>query len=299
MYNGKTPVLIVIGGPTASGKTDFAINLAQFFNTEIISADSRQIYTELNIGTAKPNETQLKTIKHHFINHCSIHDNFNAGMFEIQSLKLLKKLFKNHKIVIAAGGTGLYINALCYGLDKLPKANQKLREELMAEFDKHGVDKLYKILENIDPLGCKQIDSKNPNRIIRAIELVNATGKSITKLKTGIKLQRDFKIVKILMKTDRQKLYFDINKRVDFMIENGLENECRNLYNFRNLNALKTVGYTEMFDYFDEKYTLAQAIDKIKQHTRNYAKRQITWFNNEENAILHTDFDNENLEKYL
>lgn len=299
MYNGKTPVLIVIEGPTASGKTDFAINLAQFYNTEIISADSRQIYKELNIGTAKPNETQLKAVKHHFINHCSIHDNFNAGMFEMQSINLLNELFKKYKIVIAAGGTGLYINALCYGLDKLPKANQKLREELMAEFDKYGVTKLYNILENIDPLGCKQIDSKNPNRIIRAIELVNATGKSISELKTGIKSLRDFKIVKILMKTDRQKLYSGINKRVDFMIENGLENECRNLYNFRNLNALKTVGYTEMFDYFDGKYTLTQAIDKIKQHTRNYAKRQITWFNNEENAILHTEFDIENLVKYL
>lgn len=294
MYNENSPVLILIGGPTASGKTDFAIELAQFYKTEIISADSRQIYKELNIGTAKPSETQLKIVKHHFINHCSIFDNFNAGMFEEQALEILKQLFKKYKVVIAAGGTGLYINALCYGLDKLPPADKKLRTQLNIELETKGVDYLYCILKNLDPLGSKTVDNKNPHRIIRAIELIRQTGKTLAEIKTGKKAEREFKIVKIIMNTERNKLYENINKRVDLMIQEGLEKECKNLYEHKHLKALQTVGYSEMFEYFDGKYTLSQAIEKIKQHTRNYAKRQITWFKNDNDFISHLDFIKEN-----
>lgn len=299
MFNEISPVLIIVGGATASGKTAYAIELAKHFKTEIISADSRQVYKELNIGTAKPTEEQLNSVKHHFINHCSIFDEFNSGIFENQAIELLKKLFKKHKIVIAAGGTGLYIKALCYGLDKLPNADKKLREELKSELEKHGINHLYNILQNADPEGSKLIDSKNPHRIMRAIELVKTTGNSLAELKTGAKNKRDFKIIKILMDIPREKLYEDINRRTEKMIEQGLEQECRELYHLKNLNALKTVGYTEMFDFIEGKYSLTQAIEKIKQHTRNYAKRQITWFKNQQNSISHLDFKAEILNDFI
>ncbi len=289
MANSK-PVLIVIFGPTASGKTDFALQLAKDFQTEILSVDSRQIYTEMSIGTAKPPASVLAEIKHHFINHCSVHNPYNAGIFEKEALHLLESLFKKHQVVIAAGGTGLYIKALCDGLDKLPKANENLRLKLQEDLDEYGIDYLFKKLQNLDLEGSKSIDSKNPHRIIRAIELIEETGQSITHLKTSPKMDRPFKIIKIRMDIERATLYQNINTRVDQMINAGWIEEARHLYPYKNLKALQTVGYKELFDYFDGIYTLPEAIDKIKQHTRNYAKRQLTWFKSERDCIPHHAF---------
>ena len=287
------PLLIVVCGPTASGKTDYAIELAQYFNTEIISADSRQVYKEISIGTAKPSEEKLAFFPHHFINHCSIHDTYNAGIFEKEALQLLEKLFKKHKVVIAAGGTGLYIKALCEGLDDLPKADENMRIQLQKELDDNGVDYLFKKLQGLDSEGSKTIDTKNPHRIMRALELVIETGQSILDIKTNSKIERPFRIVKIMMDVDRETLYQRINSRVDEMIEEGLVEEVKKVYYFKNLKALQTVGYTELFDYFDEKCSLSEAIEKIKQHTRNYAKRQLTWFRNEKDMISHKLFNPE------
>ncbi len=285
------PILIVICGPTASGKTDFAIQLARAFKTEILSVDSRQVYKEISIGTAKPSTEVLAEIKHHFINHCSIHDTYNAGIFEKEALPLLENLFKDHKVVIAAGGTGLYIKALCEGLDDLPKANENLRVQLQIEWKNLGVDYLFQKLQNLDLEGSKTIDCKNPHRIMRALELVLESGQSVLKIKTNPNMERPFKIVKVMMDVDRETLYQRINKRVDEMIEDGLVEEVKNVYPFKNLKALQTVGYSEIIDYLDGQGTLDQAIDKIKQHTRNYAKRQMTWFNKEAGLIPHHLFN--------
>lgn len=288
--SAKQQILIVVCGPTASGKTNFAIELAQHFKTEILSADSRQVYKEMNIGTAKPSAEQLAQIPHHFINHCSIHDTYNAGIYEKEALELLRNLFKKHNVVIAAGGTGLYIKALCEGLDDLPKANENLRKQLKKELDEYGVDYLFKKLQNLDLEGSKAIDSKNPHRIMRAIELIGETGKSLSRLKTNPRNKRPFKIIKVIMDVDRKTLYERINVRVDEMIGEGLVQEVQNLIPYKDLKALQTVGYSELFEYFDGKCSLPEAIEKIKQHTRNYAKRQITWFNKETDLIPHHQF---------
>lgn len=285
------PVLIIICGPTASGKTDYAIELARHFNTEILSADSRQVYKEMSVGTAKPASEKLAEIPHHFINHCSIHDEYNAGIYEKEAIVLLSDLFKKHQVVIAAGGTGLYIKALCEGLDDLPKANEVLRRQLQKELDDNGIDFLFNKLQNLDFEGSKTIDSKNPHRIMRALELVMGTGNSILNLKTNPNIERPFKIVKVMMDVDRETLYQRINARVDDMIRRGLVEEARNLFPFKNLKALQTVGYCELFEYFEGNCSLPEAIEKIKQHTRNYAKRQMTWFRSETDLIPHHQFD--------
>jgi len=287
------PVLIIVCGPTASGKTDFAIQLAQYFKTEILSADSRQVYTEISIGTAKPSLEQLTLVPHHFINHCAINDTYNAGIFEKEALLVLYNLFEKHNVVIAAGGTGLYIKALCQGLDDLPVANENLRQQLQNELDEKGVDYLFTQLQKLDIEGSKTLDSKNPHRVMRALELVITSGKSIIKLKTNSAHVRPFKIIKIMMDIDRETLYQRINNRVDDMIKEGLVEEAKNLFPFKNLKALQTVGYSELFDYFEGNCSLPQAIDKIKQHTRNYAKRQLTWFRNETDLIPHHRFSPE------
>jgi len=285
------PTLIVIGGPTASGKTKYAIELAQFFKTEIISADSRQVYKEISIGTAKPSPTELSIINHHFIDHCSIHDTFNAGIFEKQALAVLETLFITHPVVIVTGGTGLYINALCYGLDDLPEANEAIRINLQNELNDHGLPWLFDKLERLDPQGSTTIDPKNPQRIMRALELVITSGKSLDQLKTKSIASRPFHIVKVMMNVERELLYQRINERVDNMISDGLVEEAKKVYPYKYLKSLNTVGYAELFDYFDAKLTLKEAIEKIKQHTRNYAKRQLTWFRNEEDWVMKEAFD--------
>ncbi len=265
--------LVVINGPTAIGKTQLALAVATHFHTEIISADARQFYREMSIGTAKPTEAELATVKHHFINNQSIHHLYSAGEFEKEALQCLDELFTKHDMVIAIGGSGLYLKALCEGLDEAPEANLALRNALINLFEKEGIAPLQKKLQEADPERWLTIDQQNPQRLMRAIEMAHQNV-----LTTNSKKNRPFKIIKVGLQTGRVKLYSNINERVDIMMKTGLEEEAKKLYPFRDQNALKTVGYNELFDYLDGTITIEKAVELIKQHTRNYAKRQITWF---------------------
>ena len=280
--HNQKPVLIVISGPTAVGKTDTGVELAKVFNTEIISADSRQFYKELRIGTAAPTQDEMQGIKHHFIGNLSIHDYYNVSKFENEVLESLKQLFKKNKYAILLGGSGLYINAVCEGIDELPDADVSLREKLNFEFNRNGIEYLRDKLKQLDPEFFAIVDKSNHKRLMRAIEVCITTGKTYSSLRLNEVKQRDFDIIKIGLNRDRQELFDRINNRVDIMIKNGLEGEARNLFPFRELNALKTVGYKELFEHFENKISLEQAITNIKTNTRRYAKRQLTWFKNDD-----------------
>jgi tRNA dimethylallyltransferase len=265
--------LIIIAGPTAVGKTRFAIDLAKELNTVILSADSRQFYRETHIGTAKPAEEELNEVKHYFINSLSISEDYNAGRFEQDALTLLKELFTQHNHVIVCGGTGLYIKALTEGLDDLP-SSAELRTELTEKYNEHGLTYLQERLKNRNPERYAQLDAANPHRLMRAIEIEELReGKS-----NKNKAKRFFSTLYFVLDLPREELYHRINQRVDEMIISGLEEEARNLWPQRQLNALQTVGYQEWFDCFEGKHTREECINLIKQHTRNFAKRQLTWF---------------------
>ena len=274
--------LIIIAGPTAIGKTALAISLAKHFKTEIISADSRQFYREMNIGTAKPSEAELKEVKHHLINSHSVLDQFNAGDFEKESIELINKLFLNHDQVIMVGGSGLFINAVSHGFDQLPIATEEIRNYFNTILEEKGIKFLQDQLKEIDPVYYKEVDIYNPQRIIRALEVFECSGKTFSSLRTNIKKQRPFNIVKIGLNTDRNIVYERINLRVDQMIKDGLIEEVEGLKSFRHLNPLNTVGYSEIFNYLDGKSNREEAIEKIKQNTRRFAKRQLTWFKKSE-----------------
>lgn len=265
-------------GPTAVGKTATAILLAQYFNTEIISADSRQFYREMTIGTAKPDAEELAAVPHHFIDSHSIEEEYSAGDFERDALKLLDELFKTKDVVTMVGGSGLFVRAVCEGLDDLPKAPEGVREALNKSFEEHGLEPLKARLKEIDPNYYAVADIDNPQRVIRALEVFDSTGKPISYYQKKDLSQRSFDIITIGLNMDREKLYNRINLRVDKMMEAGLVEEVRSLVKYRHKPAMLTVGYSEIFDYFDGKITLAEAVDKIKQNSRRYAKRQITWF---------------------
>ncbi len=268
--------LVVILGPTAIGKTKLSIKLAKHFKSEIISCDSRQFYKELNIGTAPPSKAQLHQVRHHFIQDRSINSEFNAGMFENEAINLIES--NNNKILFAVGGSGLYINAICKGLDNIPIVPKDIRNKLTYEYKKNGILWLQKQIKKIDENYEIKYDINNPQRMLRFIEVYYFTGKSIEYFKMNKTKKRNFDIIKIGLFIDRIKLYKKINSRVDLMIKNGLINEVESLINHKDKNALQTVGYKEIFKYFDKEYTLDVAIEKIKQNTRNFAKRQITWF---------------------
>jgi len=270
--------LIVIAGPTAVGKTATAIRLAQQLKTEIISADSRQFYNEMSIGTAKPDAEELSQAKHHFINSHSITDNFTVGDFEKEALLLLDELFKTHDQLIMVGGSGLFIQAVTQGFDNLPAANPEIREKLNQEFAEKGIEHLQQKLKEADPDYYNKVDLNNPQRLIRALEVFQATGKSFSSYRKATVNTRPFESIKIVLDLPREELYDRINRRVDIMIEQGLVEEVHSLLPYRQLNALNTVGYSELFDYFDGKTDLPAAIDLIKQNTRRFAKRQLTWF---------------------
>ncbi len=268
------PTLIVITGPTAVGKTKLAIDLALQLKAEIISTDSRQFFKEMSIGTAKPNEEELKTVPHHFINTCSVSDYYSAGDFERDALKKIEELFsKGHQYIIAVGGSGLYVKALCEGLDEMPEVDLELRNDLIANFETHGIVWLQEKLKAIDTTKYARVDHHNPQRLMRAIELA-----SQAPIVAKPKVVRPFAIVKFGVEMPRELLYERINKRVDLMMLEGLLEEAKGLHAMRHLNALQTVGYNELFDFFEEKIDLEKAVHLIKQHTRNYAKRQMTWF---------------------
>ena len=269
--------LFVIVGPTAIGKTATAIRIAQELGTEILSCDSRQFYKELNIGVARPSDEELAAVKHHFIANLSIHDNYNASMYEHDALALLDDLFATHDTAVAVGGSGLYVDALCQGITEMPDPDPEIRAELKKRLQDEGIESLRSQLRLLDPEYYEQTDIANPLRIVRGLEMYLTTGRPFSQIRKSEIKNRPFDIVKIGLTCPRDELYSRINLRVDEMVRNGLEEEARNLLPFRQLNALNTVGYKELFDYFDDKITLEQAIADIKTHTRRYAKRQITW----------------------
>lgn len=270
--------LVVVVGPTAVGKTATAILLAQHFNTEIISADSRQFYREMTIGTAKPDAEQLAAAPHHFINSHSIAQEYSAGDFERDALKLLDELFLTKDTVIMVGGSGLFVRAVCEGLDDLPKAPEGVRDALNKAFEEKGLEPLKARLRELDPAYYAVADIDNPQRVIRALEVYEATGNPMSFYQKKEQASRPFQVVTVGLNMDRPKLYERINLRVDNMLAAGLIDEVKSLEQYRHKPALLTVGYSEIFDYFDGDLSLEEAIDKIKQNSRRYAKRQITWF---------------------
>lgn len=271
-------ILISIVGPTAIGKTALSIQLAKHFKTEIISADSRQFFKEMQIGTAAPSLEELRAAKHHFIHHKSIQDNYNVGAFEKDVLQTLDTIFKNDDIVIMVGGSGLYIDAVTKGLDYFPEVDKAIRETLNKELETSGLIELQKKLKTLDIHSYNTIAIDNPHRVIRALEICMGTGKPYSFFLNKDKTKRPFKIVTIGLTAGREVIYNRINERVDLMIHEGLLEEAKNLYKYKSLNALNTVGYKELFNYFDGIWTLDFAIYEIKKNTRRFAKRQLTWF---------------------
>jgi len=268
----------VIAGPTAVGKTAIAIALAQKLGTEIISADSRQCYKEMTIGTAKPSAQELAAVKHHFIDEFSVVNHITAANFEKLALGYLGEIFKLHDTAVVCGGTGLYIKALCEGLDEMPEVNEEVVADVQAQYEAQGLPWLQQAVHEEDPEFYRAGEIENPARLLRALSFIRSTGVSITNFKTGIRKARDFKIIKIGLELPREVLYQRIDQRVDAMIAAGLLEEVKELYPLRRLKNLQTVGYSELFHSIDQQMSLSEAIDKIKQHTRNYAKRQMTWF---------------------
>jgi len=275
----KNKTLIVIIGPTGIGKTDLSIFLAKKLNTEIISADSRQFFKELKIGTAVPDDEQLKAVKHHFIGNKSIHDYYNASSFEFEVIDLLKELFQTKNQVIMVGGSGMYVDAVCKGIDDLPEIDMEIRNNLLEKFEKEGIEGLRFELKRLDPEYYKTVDLKNPKRLLKALEITIQTGKPYSTFRTQNVKKRDFNILKIGLNIEREKLYDRIEQRVDKMIENGLVEEARQFLPYKNLNSLNTVGYKELFPYLEGEYSLERAIELIKRNSRRYAKRQLSWFN--------------------
>jgi len=270
--------LVVIAGPTAVGKTDVAIQLATKWGTEIISADSRQFYSEISIGTAKPDQQQLADVKHHFVGQLSMSDYFNVSKYENAVLQLLETLFEKHDLVFMVGGSGLYLDAVCRGIDDFPDPEPGLREYLKSIHQEKGIEELQKMLLQLDPEYYETVDIQNPNRILRALEVCHTTGKKFSELRLNSSKERNFKCIKIGLNLPRPELFARIETRVDEMVKNGLVAEVKSMLPYRHLNSLNTVGYKEIFDFLDSKITLEQAIVNIKTNTRRYAKRQLTWF---------------------
>jgi tRNA dimethylallyltransferase len=282
--------LIVIVGPTAVGKTELAIRLANEYRCDIISADSRQFYKDLEIGTAKPSGHQLKLVRHHFINSLNLEEEYNAGHFERDVIKLLNGLFVKKPVQIMVGGSGMYVDAVCYGFDKIPTVPLALRRQLNLEIKEEGLNILLNELQQKDPEYFQTVDQRNPRRIVRALEVIRFTGKPYSSFRQKNKQKREFRSIIVGIEIDRDKLYKKIDRRMDRMIENGLFEEAEKFYPERHLNSLQTVGYKEIFDYLDGKYDYQEALRLLKRNSRRYAKRQLTWFkNNAEIRWFHPD----------
>ncbi len=276
--------LIVIQGPTACGKTALAVALAKKLNSVVISADSRQFYKEIAIGTAKPSLEEQENIPHYFIDSHSIHSPVSAGMFEKEAMELIQNQLNKSPFLILVGGSGMFIDALCNGLDELP-INHEIQAEIQAQFEKEGLENLLVELKEKDEKYYSKVDKNNPMRIFRAVEIIRTTGKPFSDLRSNEKKQRPFETIRFTLELPRELLYERINKRVDQMLVAGLEKEVKSVLEFNHLRTLQTVGYNEFFDYFEQKIDYETCVDKIKQHSRNYAKRQITWFNKKEDSI--------------
>ena len=270
---------IIIAGPTAVGKTQEAVRVARALHTEIISADSRQVYRELGIGTAVPDNSERKKIKHHLLQHRSVWDYYNASMFETEALEALEKIFRNSDTAVIAGGSGLYLRALCDGIDEIPAVDPEIRIQLQERMKNEGLESLRFDLKKLDPDSYAAMDLKNPNRILKALEICMTTGKPYSSYLNHGKKERDFHILKIGLNMNRGTLYERIDKRVDVMIQKGLLEEAKACIPYRERNALKTVGYKELFDHLDGKTDLKEAVRLIKRNSRRFARRQITWFN--------------------
>lgn len=276
--------LIYIAGPTGIGKTEISINLAKELNTEIISCDSRQFYKELKIGTSPPNDEQLEEVTHHFIYNKSIHDNYNVGMYEDDAIKKISELFTDKDYLILVGGSGLYADSIMYGIDNFPKVSEEVRNNLRNAYEEQGIEFLQIEIKKLDPEYYNKVDLNNHVRLLRALELMKSTGKSFSSMRSGKNKNRDFNTTIINLECSREYLYSRINNRVEKMLEKGLEDEVYNLRHFKDLNTMNTVGYKEFIDYFENKISYDVAVEKIKQNTRNYAKRQITWFKKYSNS---------------
>ena len=270
--------LIVLVGPTASGKTKLSLDIANFYNSEIISADSRQFYKELEIGTAKPSNLELTTVKHHFINNLSIHDDYSVGRYNVEVNSILNNYYKKNDIALLVGGSGLFIDVICNGIDEIPKVSVKCRNEVIQYYKSNGILCLRKLLKKYDIKHYQTIDLNNPQRLMRALEVCIYTKKPFSSFLKKNKKKNIFNIIKIGLSISKDLLYNNINLRVDKMIEDGLIEEAFKLYSFRDLNSLQTVGYKELFQFFDSKISKDEAIELIKRNTRRYAKRQMTWF---------------------
>ncbi|MCQ0110826.1 tRNA dimethylallyltransferase [Zhouia amylolytica] len=277
--------LITVVGPTAIGKTSLAIKLAKHYHTEILSCDSRQFFKEMYIGTAVPSEKELNEAQHHFIQHISIFDSYSVGDFERDAILKLSSLFKDNNVVVMAGGSGLYLNAVIKGLDEFPEVPEHIRTELNKLYENQGIEALQVRLKELDPVHYEKMDIQNPQRVIRALEICIASNKPYSSFLNQKKVIRPFKSIVVGLTANREVIYDRINKRVDIMIENGLIEEAKRLFTYRKLNALQTVGYKELFKYFEGEYTKEFAISEVKKNTRRFAKRQLTWFNRHENTL--------------
>lgn len=270
--------LIVIVGPTGVGKTSLCLKIAEYLNTVIINADSRQIFKELPIGTAAPTETEQQLIKHFFVGHLHINEYYNASMFENDVIRLLDKLFIDNDNIILSGGSMMYIDAVCNGIDDIPSVNDEIRKRIQIRYDQEGLEYISRELQRLDPEYFNIVDKKNHKRIIHALEICCSTGKTYTSFRKNIRKERPFRIIKIGLTREREELYSRIDLRVEQMIGNGLIKEAKNVYPYKNLNALNTVGYKELFDYFEGRCSLEEAIFKIKCNTHKYCRKQLTWF---------------------
>lgn len=277
--------LLVLLGPTGVGKTDISLQLAEHFRCPVISSDSRQFYKELKIGTAAPDEQQLLRVKHYFIGSHSIHDEYNAGQYEIDVMELLQKLFLEHDVVMLVGGSMMYIDAVCNGIDDIPSIDAETRKFWTLQLEEKGVEFIKNELKRLDPVHYNEVDLNNTKRILHALEICSITGKPFSEIRTGIRKKRPFNIVKIGLNLPREELYERINQRVIQMMKDGLLEEARQYYQFRHLNTLNTVGYKELYEYMDGKCTIEFAVNMIQQDSRRYAKRQMSWFNRDNEIV--------------
>lgn len=295
----KNKHIIVVTGPTGSGKTDLSIKLAKHYGCPVVSADSRQVFKGMSIGTAYPSKQQLEEVEHHFIASHDITEHFTAGRYGREALATVENLFDEHDRIVVTGGSGLYIDALCDGMDPLPKTDPELRKTLTGRLNEKGLEDLLEELSKLDPEYYKKVDRNNPNRVIRALEVCLQTGKPYSEQRRGKKPVRDFGVIKIGISLPREELYDRINRRVDIMVEEGLEDEARSFYPFRELNSLQTVGYREFFEYFDGNISRKEAIELVKRNSRRYAKRQLTWFGRYNDIAWFHPEDVEDIKKHI
>ncbi len=293
------PTLIVLIGPTGIGKTDLSLNIAEHYNTEIISADSRQLYADLKIGTAAPTPEQLARVKHHFVGTLQLTDYYSAAQYEAEVMKKLDELFKRHSVIVLTGGSMMYVDAVCKGIDDIPTVDEETRKTLMQHYENVGLERLCAELKILDPEYYDIVDKKNPKRVIHALEICYMTGQTYTSFRTSQTKERPFNIIKVGLRREREELYARINKRVDIMMEDGLLEEAKSVYQYKNLNSLNTVGYKEMFKYLDGEWELPFAIEKIKQNSRIYSRKQVTWFKRDTDITWFHPDDTDNIMSFI